>query len=202
MAQLVGKQHLDTFDAIYDHLTTTYTFPVLAPPSQNPHDPSLSHAIASLQIHPALEAILHILNADLPSAHFLCRHMQNAPAWEGMYIHGLLHRVEGDIENARAWYGDVSESECFRYVWEDGIEGAGNFLDRVKKCKPNVGKDEVEAGLREESRGEIERLVEWCKKEFGMNKVEDATEVWVQPGEKHREMAAKMVVGGEGWRQF
>lgn len=62
---------------------------------------------------------MHILNADLASAHFLVRHMQAAPALEGMYIHGLLHRVEGDYDNARAWYADVCEAECFTSFWGD-----------------------------------------------------------------------------------
>ena len=55
---------------------------------------------------------------DLPSAHFLLRHMQAAPAWEAMYLHGILHRIEGDLGNARAWYGDVETSKVFTWVWE------------------------------------------------------------------------------------
>lgn len=125
--------------------------------------------------------------------------MQHAPAWEGMYIHGLLHRVEGDVENARAWYGDVSGSGVFGFVWGEG--GAEGFLDRVKEFKGR-GRKGGEEELREESRGEFERLVEWCKGSFGVARVEDATGVWVRPGEKEREMAAKMIVGGEGWRKF
>lgn len=51
--------------------------------------------------------------------------MQAAPATEAMYIHGILHRIEGDLDNTRAWYGDVKSSEVFQSVWtgmdsEDG----------------------------------------------------------------------------------
>lgn len=75
--------------------------PVLPPPKVLA--PSLSGQIAALQLHPTLETALHILNGDLPSAHFLVRHMQAPPAFEGMFLHGILHRVEGDYDNARAW---------------------------------------------------------------------------------------------------
>ncbi|KAK5166711.1 uncharacterized protein LTR77_008255 [Saxophila tyrrhenica] len=187
------NQDLPSFDSIYTHLTTTHGFTVIPRKSPQPHERATSHAIAELSIHPTLEALLHILNSDLPSAHFLCRHMQNAPAWEGMYIHGLLHRVEGDMENAKAWYGDVAHSECFQYAWPEGLEKARSFLDDVKAVKdsPTCPQD-----LQQLSRQEIDRLAEWCKRRFGVARLEDATEAWVEPGEKHREMAAKMVGRG------
>ena len=85
----------------------------------SPRKPHISsHIISSLSLHPVLEAALHILNLDLPAAHFLLRHMQAAPAWEAMYLHGILHRFEGDLDNTRAWYGDVEESEVFQWVWD------------------------------------------------------------------------------------
>ena len=73
-------------------------------------DARLAATIADLHVHPAIEALLHILNHDLPSAHFLVRHMQAPPAVEGMLLHGILHRAEGDFNNARAWIGDVSDA--------------------------------------------------------------------------------------------
>ncbi|KAK5730482.1 hypothetical protein LTR15_000419 [Elasticomyces elasticus] len=191
-----------TFDSLYAHLTTTYSYPVLASQSPNPHSKALSHSIASLSLHPTLESILHILNGDLSSAHFLCRHMQNEPAWEGMYIHGLLHRVEGDYRNAEAWYGNVAETECFQHGWggEQGLEDAKAFIRRIEKLrKEKVGSlEELEA----ESKREVDALVEWCKQKFGTGKMEDASQAWVEPSEEHRKIASKMLVGGEGWRQF
>ena len=81
-------------------------------PKHVPISPQLPNAtltplISSLQLHPSIEALLHLLNSDLASAHFLCRHMQAPPAVEGMLLHAMLHRVEGDYDNARAWLGDV-----------------------------------------------------------------------------------------------
>ncbi|EMC96267.1 hypothetical protein BAUCODRAFT_33617 [Baudoinia panamericana UAMH 10762] len=126
--------------------------------------------------------------------------MQNKPAYEGMYIHGLLHRIEGDYRNTEAWYGDVAESEVFEHVWPGGLEDAKAFLRRVEKLrKEKVG--DIRA-LEQDSKREIAALVEWCRQKFGTNIVADATTVWVEPSEEHRKIASKMLVGGEGWRQF
>ncbi|KAK4548342.1 hypothetical protein LTR36_010212 [Oleoguttula mirabilis] len=191
---------LSSFDSIYNHLTSTYGFPVLPSPSPRPHDKTLSDTISSLSLHPTLESLLHILNADLPSAHFLCRHMQNKPAWEGMYIHGLLHRVEGDYRNADAWYGNVAESDAFKCCWPGGLEEAKAFIGRVERLRKEKSGDAKE--LERESGREIDALAGWCKQTFGTSKLEDASQAWVKPGEKERELAAKMIVGGEGWRKF
>lgn len=195
---------LDSFDAIYTHLITAYPPPVLPSASPNARNKALTHTIASLTIHPTLEALLHILNADLTSAHFLCRHMQNKPAWEGMYIHGLLHRIEGDYRNADAWYRNVHETEVFRNSWpgqnEEGLENAQAFIGRVEKLrKQKVGDKKA---LEQESGREIDALVQWCKNKFGTGRFEDATKAWVEPEEHLRAIAAKMIVGGEGWRNF
>ncbi|KAF2767516.1 hypothetical protein EJ03DRAFT_258612, partial [Teratosphaeria nubilosa] len=159
-----------------------------------------SHQIANFQLHPALECILHILNGDLTSAHFLLRHMQSPPAWEGMYIHGILHRIEGDYRNAEAWYGDVSDSECFKKCWPEGVEAAKDFIGNVERLrKEKVGSERDLAGL---SKKEFDALVGWCKTQFTTGRWEDGTKAWVEPSEKIRELAAKQTMGGEGWRQF
>jgi hypothetical protein len=85
----------------------------LLPPSPSSPSQILRHTISSLSIHPSLESALHIPNCDLPSAHFLLRHMQAAPQHEAMFLHSILYRIEGDYDNARAWYGDVKDSVVF-----------------------------------------------------------------------------------------
>lgn len=197
-AQGPSSQEASSFRSIYTRLTTAYGYPVL--PSQPIHETRLSHAISLLSLHPTLEALLHILNNDLPSAHFLCRHMQNAPAWEGMFIHGLLHRVEGDYRNAEAWYASVAESDVFARVWPEGLADAKGFVQRVEALRKQ--KSGSESDLKLESRREIEAVVHWCEEKFGTGRCEDATTVWVEPSEEHRRIASKMLVGGEGWRQF
>jgi len=112
----------------------------------------LTSTIASLELHPALETFLHILNADLASAHFLVRHMQSPPAWEGMLLHALLHRFEGHISNGRAWYTDIAGAAVLEYVW--GSEGtvdevrdsaglkkaAAEAIEQEKKAKEEAGR--------------------------------------------------------------
>lgn len=82
----------------------------LAVPPHHSTFPELTAAITDLRVHPTIEAALHLLNSDLPSAHFLVRHMQAPPAVEGMLLHGILHRAEGDFNNSRAWISDVKDA--------------------------------------------------------------------------------------------
>lgn len=49
-----------------------------------------------------------------------------------MYVHGMLHRVEGDIDNARAWYGNVCEAEVFKEVW-DGEKSGSDEIPEIAK---------------------------------------------------------------------
>ncbi len=106
-------------DSISDRLLQTTS--LVNPPGKT-RNPRLTAQIADLRVHPSLEALLHILNADLPSAHFLVRHMQAPPAVEGMLLHSVLHRVEGDFNNARAWMDDVKDA-CEGWVPKKRSEG-------------------------------------------------------------------------------
>jgi hypothetical protein len=131
--------------------------------------------------------------------------MQSPPAYESMLVHGLLHRVEGDYENARAWYGNLQdageEAEIMRKVWPEGVdgkdgeEGFGAFLDRL-------GKGGREGWVRERGEKEWTDVFAFCEEKFGTGEWKDATKVWVEPSEHIREAAKKQLVGGEGWRQF
>ncbi|KAJ9666047.1 hypothetical protein H2201_003725 [Coniosporium apollinis] len=124
--------------------------PPLLPPGHS-RLPHLTAAIASLLLHPTLEATLHLLNHDLPSAHFLVRKMQAAPAFEGMLLHAMLHRIEGDYNNARAWYADCAGAGVVGWCWADGEDGDGE-----KGEGPVVQKkgDEMEAGEEGGEKGE------------------------------------------------
>lgn len=113
--------------------------------------------IASLSLHPVIESLLHILNCDLPSAHFLCRHAEVKPKWESMFVHGILHRIEGDIDNSRAWYGQVKEADVFRHVWYEDRE----TIENVPKC--------AQAGW-ESFLSQVERYRDRTKRRTVMNK--------------------------------
>jgi hypothetical protein len=79
-----------------------------------------------------------MLNSDLPSAHFLVRHMQAPPAVEGMLLHGILHRAEGDFDNSRAWISDVQDA-CEGFQPKKKSEG--HRLDADVFSKTKGGKD-------------------------------------------------------------
>jgi len=172
MASATPSLQYSTFPVLYTHLLSLP--PPLIPPS-HPPNPTLTTAIAALSLHPTLEAACHILNSDLPSAHFLVRHMQAPPALEGMFLHGILHRVEGDYDNARAWYGNVKDSDVFRDVWS-GEEEARKFIGCVEGLRKR-GEGNREA-LGKESLREIRGVVEWCRRKFGEGEVRDAREAW------------------------
>lgn len=177
--------------------------PVLPPPPSSPSQ-IVSHAISSLLLHPSLEAALHILNDDLPSAHFLVRKMQAPPRYESMMLHGILHRIEGDYENTRAWYRNVKESEVFGLAWgQHGLDRAMGFVRRVEILRKETKTKDLQEvkELQDESRREIGVVIEYCENEFGTEKVEDASGIWVQD-EKSAAQGSDMVIGGEGWRQF
>lgn len=119
-----------------------------------------------------------------------------------MFVHGILHRIEGDYDNTRAWYGDVEGSECFNAVWEGASDEAMGFIGEIEAWrKGGRAPGAEEERLRAKSLKELMRVLEFCEERFGTGTVEDATAVWV-PKEKTKEQAAAMITGGEGWREF
>ncbi|KAG9956716.1 hypothetical protein KCU61_g9629, partial [Aureobasidium melanogenum] len=206
-----------SFDELLAHLKS---LPVPLLPPAKALDPTLTDKIASLYLHPALEALLHLLNHDLPSAHFLVRHMQSDPAFEAMYLHGILHRIEGDFNNTRAWYHDVSSSEPFELVWgkatdEEKAEvekkkdqgetkmppqkSARDFVDSLEKLSKGQGDKQA---LAKESRREFDTVLDWCIKKFGTGKHTDASKAWVQPSQEISQKGQDMVTGNDGFRKF
>lgn len=126
--------------------------------------------------------------------------MQAAPMLEGMYLHGILHRIEGDYDNARAWYGDVASSAVFKRNWstkEDGLD----FIGKVEAL--NKRKEGDKGALGKESLQEIKNVVEYCLEKHGKGQVQDASVAWTQPDdEEHKKMAQDMIHGGKGHREF
>ena len=187
-----------TFETLYTHLLT---FPAPLTQPSKPHSPSIASKIADLSIHPTLESALHLLNHDLPSAHFLVRHMQSAPAFEGMFLHGILHRIEGDFDNARAWYGNVAESDVFRFVWKKGgLDAAKGFIGEVETLvKKKEGERE---GLERRSREEIQAVIEFCRDKFGERRMVDASDAFVKNDERIQKISEEQTTGGKGHRHF
>jgi len=49
-----------------------------------------------------LRALAHLRRSEWQKAHELVMDLEDKAAF---HIHGLVHRIEGDMENARYWYG-------------------------------------------------------------------------------------------------
>ena len=155
----------------------------LVHPPKKPQDAQLTATIADLHVHPTIETLLHILNHDLPSAHFLVRHMQAPPAVEGMLLHGILHRAEGDFDNARAWVGDVADA-CEGYQPKHKEEGQKLDAEVAKQVGSNSS---ISASLIEFVYGDqlyrltltparIRKNGKWSKKKIDRANDEDGIE--------------------------
>jgi hypothetical protein len=198
-----------TYDAV---ITTLKSYPPPLLPSGHAYNSQTTASIASLQLHPSLEAALHILNHDLPGAHFLVRHMEAPPAVEGMTLHAILHRIEGDYDNARAWYRDVAGNEqglgLLEGAWgQDATDAVLGFVNEVEACSKSRLKDKDSGGekrkrLEEKSLNEIMAMVMRCEEKFGTEKWEDASSAWTRSPEKNRKMGQAMTTGGQGFRKF
>jgi hypothetical protein len=74
--------------------------------------------VASAHTTVLAEAIERLLANDWPAAHCLVQDLDDPLAWR---IHGLVHRIEGDLANSRYWYGKAGVTlEAARSV-EDEI---------------------------------------------------------------------------------
>ncbi|KAF1966401.1 hypothetical protein BU23DRAFT_560211 [Bimuria novae-zelandiae CBS 107.79] len=148
----------------------------LTRPPAHTTDPSLTPVISSLLLHPTIEATLHLLNADLPSAHFLVRHMLAPPAIEGMLLHSILHRCEGDMRNARLWASDVLDANGGWVPKHKGAEQLG--ADVMDEMKGNVEGDfRVVEFFYGEDNAKMERLIDDVEKWRKGNEIEVEAEL-------------------------
>jgi hypothetical protein len=97
----------------------------------------------------------------------------------------------------------VKDSDIFRSVWseeEGGLDGGVAFIRRVESLRKEK-KGDLSA-LEKESQRELDATKDFLVEKFGLQRVEDATTVWVGKSEEGKKQHAGQVVGGEGWRQF
>jgi len=52
-------------------------------------------------VPPLAEAIGHLKHGDWTSAHAIVQKDESVP---GCWAHGIVHAMEGDLDNARYWY--------------------------------------------------------------------------------------------------
>ena len=61
------------------------------------------------RVAPALRALWHDAHGDWDAAHSVAQEVDDE---SGAWVHAYLHRKEGDIGNARYWYGRAGRPEA------------------------------------------------------------------------------------------
>ena len=93
-------------------------------------DPSLSKAIDDLEASDAVKAGLHMLNDDLTKAHELAQAHEGDKTHD--YWHAIVHRREGDFENAKLWLRQVGRHPVMLRVHDGGPAAALLFIERCR----------------------------------------------------------------------
>ena len=151
---------------------------LLAPQSANPQ---LSREIVEATLFgaksgPMVEccrAGLLLWNDDLDGAHPF---IQELPDETSAFWHAILHRREGDFQNARYWWNRTGEHPAFEAITDsvlhrvpefpllDELRAAGNWLPLAfnEACELAAKNGKYDAELRATQRLEIRGLLEWC----------------------------------------
>lgn len=106
-----------------------------------------THAVGEIGVN--VFAILHLLNDDLDAAHQLVQPHEEDPT--ACYIHGLMHRREGDWNNAKHW---LRRAHGHPQLPADGA----TFVD---ECQAAEGSERDSPAARRSWR-EMTDLFAWC----------------------------------------
>ena len=99
--------------------------------------------------------LLYALDA-LDPAHSI---FQDDPSPLGSYWHGMLHRREGDFDNARYWFRRAGTPPCFRDNSAEGKQGDPLQLTRIFETNPTGTALQEALQLL---RAEFETLLTYC----------------------------------------
>lgn len=79
---------------------------------------------------PALEALMTLQKGDWKGAHEIVQQHENPHT---SLVHAHLHRVEGDLSNARYWYGRAGEPEHKGSTQDEWRELVARFSPKEKQ---------------------------------------------------------------------
>ena len=116
-------------------------------------DEALTEEIAATTGPATAKIGLYLLNDDLPHAHALAQSVEGDPL--GDYWHALIHRREGDYDNARYWFGRVGPVPILAQIYGPDPAAPKNFVERCRAARG--GSD---AGLEQFQRDEMARLLD------------------------------------------
>jgi len=80
-----------------------------------------------------LQALWYNRQGDWDTAHQI---VQNVPGADNAWVHAHLHREEGDLGNARFWYGRSGRAMSQASLAEEWEHIAGALLDKVPTPTP------------------------------------------------------------------
>ena len=118
-------------DDILDRLRARASWP-LRPDAV--FDREMAASIAALDAPDAVKAGLHLLNDDLDHAHELAQAHEGDKTCD--YWHAILHRREGDFENAKYWLRQVGRHPVLSRVHDGGPPAAIRFVEQCRDAGP------------------------------------------------------------------
>ncbi|MDQ2800431.1 MAG: hypothetical protein M3Y13_12425 [Armatimonadota bacterium] len=119
------------------------------------YDSSLASAIDALMLPVTVKAGLHLWNDDLASSHALVQPLASDALAD--YWHALVHRREGDWNNAKYWFGQVGLQPILREIYGEEADAPMTFVDRCRAV--DEGRD---AELETFQQHEIARLLDYA----------------------------------------
>src|SRR5258705_12686809 len=119
-----------SFSDLFDALASRPASP-LRP--KGPSDPALTTIIDALDTDDAVKAGLHLLNDDLERGHALAQAHEGDKTCD--YWHAIVHRREGDFDNAKYWLRQVGRHPVLSRVHDGGPSAAIVFVDRCRDAK-------------------------------------------------------------------
>ena len=119
-----------SFEEIFEKLAQRTEVPLRA---GEPFDRTLAKAIEALDASDAVKAGLHLLNDDLARSHALAQEHEGDKTCD--YWHAIVHRREGDFDNAKYWLRQVGRHPVLSRVHDGGPSAAIVFVDRCRDAK-------------------------------------------------------------------
>ena len=118
---------------------------------------------------PDLLAGMYLYADDLDAAH---GYAQDDPTPTGSFWHAIVHRREGDFDNARYWYAKAVRHPAMSHIdLVGGGAGSGtdvaaydpaSFVKRVQRFHDAHDESDLAPALVSEQRKEWKALFEWC----------------------------------------
>ena len=84
---------------------------------------------------------LWLVAGDIHRSHDLS---QDLPSAEGSFLHGIMHRREGDFGNSKYWFRRVGSHPVFEQIDHETGGAYGDPFDFVDRCQQASG-DDVDA---------------------------------------------------------